>query len=116
MTESTGFEGWCVVELMGHVTLAGFVSEQEIGGSKLLRIDIPETDANPGFSKLVGTSSIYGITPADEETVRTICSSPQRPFNSYELTRAFDKYFARRLEQEMPGIEDRVRRQLTHAE
>lgn len=109
-----GFSAWCVVELMGHVTLAGFVTEQEIAGSKLIRIDIPETESNPGFSKMVGTSSIYGITPVDEATVMMICKRPQRPFSSYELQEAFDKYFETRLEREMPGIEDRVRRSLTH--
>ena len=111
--ESAAFEGWCVVELMGHVTLAGYVSEQQIAGDKLIRIDIPDTESNPAFTKLVGTASIYGITPCDEETVRTLCQRPQRPFSSYELSSAFEKYFETRLESEMPRIEDDVRKRLT---
>ncbi len=112
MTET--FRGWCVVELMGHVTLAGYVSEQEIGGSALLRIDVPETEAGPAFTKMVGTGSIYGITPVDEETVMTICSQgAQKPFASWELQTAFRKYYNRRLEEERPHIEDQIRRQLT---
>ena len=108
------FRGWCVVELMGHVTLAGYVSEQEIAGSALIRIDVPETEAGPSFTKLVGSSSIYGITPVDEETVRTICSEgAQKPFSSWELQSAFRKYYEKRLEQDRPMIEDQVRRQLT---
>lgn len=107
-----GFRGWCVVELMGHTTLAGFVSEQEIAGSALVRIDVPETDKGPGFSKIVGTGAIFGITPVDEATVRTICENPQQPFSSWELQTAFRKYYAAQLEKDMPGIEDRVRRAL----
>ncbi len=35
------FETWAILELMGHRRLAGFVTEQEIGGANLLRIDVP---------------------------------------------------------------------------
>lgn len=115
MTEAAGagFRGWCVVELMGHVTLAGFVTEQEIAGSKLIRIDIPETEAGPQFTKLVGAGSIYGITPVDEDTVRAICcEGAQKPFASWELQAAFRKYYDKRLEQERPYIEEQVRRSL----
>jgi len=40
---SEKFEGWCVLELMGHRRLAGYVSEQEIAGADMLRIDVPST-------------------------------------------------------------------------
>ena len=40
-------------------------------------------------------ASTVRITPVDEETVLTVCSRPQRPFQSYELQEAFDKYFER---------------------
>lgn len=117
MTDSNGIRGWCVVELMGHVTLAGHVSEQEVGGTALLRIDVPGTEAGPAFTKMVGTSAIYGITPVDEETVRTICEEEsQRPFASWALQDAFRKYYQKRLEQERPMIEDDVRRRLAHQE
>lgn len=113
-TESSKFKGWCVVELMGHVTLAGFVSEQEIAGSALIRIDVPETDAGPAFTKMVGTGSVYGITPVDEQAVRAICSEgAQRPFSAWQLQSAFEKYYESRLKTDRPRIEDEVRRQLT---
>lgn len=111
--EKAGFRGWCVVELMGHVTLAGFVSEQEIAGSKLIRIDIPDSATGPAFTKLVGAGSIYGITPVDEATVVAMCSErAQRPFSAWELQSAFDKYYEKRLEAERPGIERDVRQRL----
>lgn len=107
------FAGWAVVELMGHITLAGYVTEQEIGGSMLLRIDVPESETGPAFSKLVGTGAIYGITPVDEDTVRAIVAeSSPRPFSAYELSRAFDRYYKRRLETEKPELEAEFRNRL----
>ena len=42
MPESeNGFEGWAIVELMGHRRLGAWVSETEIGGASMLRLDIP---------------------------------------------------------------------------
>lgn len=42
MTESnkTPFEGWAILELMGHRRLAGFVKEEEHFGVGLIRIDV----------------------------------------------------------------------------
>lgn len=31
---------WAILELMGHRRLAGFITEQEIGGSAMLRLDV----------------------------------------------------------------------------
>lgn len=113
--DTIGFRGWCIVELMGHVTLAGFVSEQEIAGTKMIRIDVPESERGPKFTKLVGAGSIYGITPVDEDTVQMMCreSTPQ-PFSSYELQTAFRRYYKTQLERDMPRIRDEVQRSLTH--
>ena len=35
------FEGWAIVELMGHRRLAGYVQQAEMFGTVLLRIDVP---------------------------------------------------------------------------
>jgi hypothetical protein len=57
------FEQWCILEIMGHQTFAGLVSEQAIGGASFVRIDVPEADGLPAFSKCFGAGSIYCITP-----------------------------------------------------
>lgn len=45
------FKEWCVVELMGHVRMAGLVTEVELFGSKQGRIDIPmEMDSSLNIS------------------------------------------------------------------
>lgn len=36
------FEGWAIVELMGHRRLGGYVHEVELAGAAMLRIDVPE--------------------------------------------------------------------------
>jgi hypothetical protein len=61
------FEGWAVVELMGRNMIAGYVSEQVIAGAAMLRVDVPATASLPPFTKFVGGSAIYGITPVTEE-------------------------------------------------
>jgi hypothetical protein len=38
------FDSWCVLELMGHVRMAGRVTEEERFGVKMGRIDVPDAD------------------------------------------------------------------------
>jgi hypothetical protein len=42
-----GFDSWCVLELFGHVRMAGRVTEEERFGSKMGRIDVPGEGACP---------------------------------------------------------------------
>lgn len=66
MQEQTAFEGFAIVELMGHNMIAGYVSEQSIAGAAMLRVDVPATDMQPAFTKFFGGAAIYGITPTTE--------------------------------------------------
>lgn len=80
------FEQWCILEIMGHQTYAGVVSEQVIGGASFVRIDVPECDGVPAFSKCFGASSIYCITPVTEEVARLRAKSlRQAPLSVYDL-------------------------------
>jgi hypothetical protein len=36
------FEGWAIVELMGHRRLGAYVRETELAGAAMLRLDVPE--------------------------------------------------------------------------
>ena len=65
--QQTAFEGWAIVEIMGHNTIAGYVSEQSIAGTAMLRVDVPANEHQPAFTKFYGGSSIYGLTPTTEE-------------------------------------------------
>lgn len=91
MTEA--FKSWCIVELMGHVTLAGYVTETEIGGGKLMRIDVPQSKNMQAFTSFFGASSVYKMTPVDEHTVRALCEGQQQqPFSAWSLQQAFSDW------------------------
>lgn len=64
-------ENWAVVELMGHVRLAGKLTEEEKFGSKLGRLDIPDGE---GFiTQFFGGGSVYRITYVSEAVARDVC-------------------------------------------
>lgn len=86
--EARQFEAWAIVEVMGHRQFAGFVTEQALGGASFVRVDVPESDGLPAFTKLLGAGSIYAITPCTEETAKAFaCKSRQRAFSTYEAPR-----------------------------
>lgn len=60
-------KNWAVVELLGHVRIAGLVSEVEMFGSKLGRIDIPLPPV-PGCAKCFG----IGLIPSAMSSDKTI--------------------------------------------
>jgi hypothetical protein len=75
------FDTFAIVQVMGHQAYAGRASEASIGGASFLRIDVPETNGEPGFTKFLGAGSIFDITPCDEETaLRAAASLRTRPF------------------------------------
>lgn len=68
-------EFWAIVEVMGHVTYAGRVSQYTAFGAALVRVEVPEivlSDGSmvPAFEKLLGVGSIYAITPCTEAAAR----------------------------------------------
>lgn len=71
----TSFEGWAILELMGHRRLAGYVREETIAGAAFVRIDVPEqTPATDGetnghaskATQFYAPAAIYCITPTTE--------------------------------------------------
>lgn len=92
------FEGWAILELMGHRRLAGFVSEQDIAGSAFVRIDVPgyihteptgEQDERGKATQFYSPQAVYCITPTTEQTARaTATASSVAPFSEWELRRA----------------------------
>jgi hypothetical protein len=63
------FEQFAIVELFGHQTLAGKVTEQVIAGTGFLRIDVPREDGSI-VTRLQNPKSVYGIRPCTEEVAR----------------------------------------------
>lgn len=84
--ENNAFEGWCVLELFGHRRLGGYVSEQEIAGVAMLRIDVPGKDDKVVATQYYGSSAIYALTPTTEEMAKAVALRNQpRPVSRFEL-------------------------------
>lgn len=78
---------WGILQLMGHVRIAGIISEEERFGAKVGRIDIPRE--NGTFStEYFNASSIYRLQFTTEEVARTVAAQIEnRPIYSYEMPR-----------------------------
>lgn len=106
MEEQAKFEGWAIIEMMGHRREIGFVTTETFGAGCLFRVDTPELPereyeltrpewvgqdyapigakvkrpATPARSCLVGPPAIYAINPCTEEAARkAIESTHARP-------------------------------------
>ena len=84
------FEEWALVEVMGHQSFVGYVTETQIGGAAMVRVDVPEVPATetrpgePAFTKYFGGGSIYSITPISEEFARAAAARRRdKPHNIY---------------------------------
>lgn len=79
-------EFWAIVEIMGHQQIAGKVSEETIAGAAMLRVDVPEVEDQPQFTKFYSASAIYAITPTEERIARAAASSMRaRPVELWRL-------------------------------
>lgn len=78
---------WAIVELMGHVKMAGKLTEEEKFGSKMGRLDIPDGD---GFvTQYFSGSSIYRITIVTEDVARMVRkSNDPAPVSSWDFPKA----------------------------
>jgi hypothetical protein len=90
---SEKFDLWALVELFGHTKIAGRCTEQNIAGTNMLRVDVPETKSQPAFTRFFGSSAIYAINPMDEQSTRIIVEKLQQaPINSYDVSAVMKKH------------------------
>lgn len=79
------FEGWAILELMGHRKLAGRVSEAVIGGGSFIRIDVPGENADVA-TQFYAPGAVYCITPCTEDLARrTAAGCRPAPVTEYDL-------------------------------
>src|SRR6185312_2055970 len=84
-TQKETFEGWAILELMGHRRLAGNVREVSLFGGSFCRIDIPGPN-NTTATQYYGASSIYALTPTTEDIARAVATREQpEPAHRWEL-------------------------------
>ena len=80
------FEGWAIVELMGHRRLAGYVREVELAGAAMLRLDVPEHGDEPAATQFYSAAALYCLTPTTEDMARQVAASARvAPVQRWEL-------------------------------
>lgn len=80
------YEGWAIVELMGHRRLGGRVSQVEQYGVPMLRIDVPGVDGADVATQFYSGGSLYCLTPTTEEMARAVALKNQpAPVQRWEL-------------------------------
>lgn len=77
---------WGILELMGHIRLAGRISEEEKFGAKMGRIDVPLKDGTFA-TQYFGASSVYRLSLVSEEVARSVALNLIQPVpvSSWEL-------------------------------
>lgn len=61
------FDGWAIVELLGHRVRYGRASEVTMFGEAFCKIEIP---SEPPAVEFYSGKALYGIRPASEESIR----------------------------------------------
>lgn len=86
-TTAPAFEEWAIVELMGHRRLAGKVTQAEMFGTALMRLDVYPGDAEqPTATQFYGGSSIYCLTPTTESVCRRFAKNvAPEPVTKWDL-------------------------------
>jgi hypothetical protein len=85
-TDATPFEGWTILELMGHRRLGGYVREVTVAGAGFLRIDVYGHEGEAVATQLYPPSSVYCMTPTTEAMARAAGqASHVQPVSRWEL-------------------------------
>jgi len=99
-TENTFQPTWAIVELFGHQKIAGQVSEQTIGGTSFIRVDVPETDDSPAFTRTFHGNAVYAFNWTTEETARAEAKRIKaQPINLFDLREAAQKLVDQKIQE-----------------
>ncbi len=83
------FEGYAVLELMGHRRLGGYVRETTLAGAAVFRIDIPKKDADcwkttdaptkpeTAATQFYGGAALFALTPCRAAMARAVALHAQ---------------------------------------
>ncbi len=62
---------WAIVEIMGHKVRAGSISDAQLGGATLLRIQhpsLPDHDGAGPLTELYSSSALFSVRPCARDT------------------------------------------------
>ena len=86
------FSEWAIVELMGHIRVAGHLTEQQVAGGHFLRLDIHKEEGPAVITQLIPPppgGPVYRITITTEAVARKIGGrSVPEPVARWELEAA----------------------------
>ena len=101
------FDEWAVVDVTGHQRYVGRVTEQVIAGEGFVRVDVPKVGEQPKWSKIVGTKSIYSITPVSEAVAKAMAEKLMKsPVSVYDVPAGFMADLRRKLTVDGYEIDD----------
>jgi len=79
------YEGYVILELMGHRRLIGYLSEATLAGAAFVRIDVLDARGESN-TQYYSPQAVYAITPTTEETARRAASlNTVAPISRWEL-------------------------------
>ncbi|MFB2970395.1 hypothetical protein ACE1CD_15585 [Aerosakkonema sp. BLCC-F183] len=86
-TKSEGnFEGFVIIEIMGHRKLGGYIKEQTIASMAYIRLDTFNKAGEVAATQFYNPSSVYCITPTTKEVAIAFGLNNQpAPEKSWEL-------------------------------
>lgn len=84
--QGESYEGWTILELMGHRRLAGYVREQSVGGAAFIRIDVPGDGDENVATQFYSPSAVYCMTPTTEDLARKVAKGARpAPVTQWDL-------------------------------
>lgn len=70
---------WAVVELTGsELTIGCRIRETSIAGTGMLRLDIPATTGNDGWTEYIAPGAVYAIHPTTRDVAATAAAGASR--------------------------------------
>lgn len=83
------YEGWAVVELMGHRRLGGHVTSVTYCGVPMLLVNVPGEGDAVLASQLYSPSALYCLTPCGEAEARAVAAQNKpQPVHPWEMRAA----------------------------
>lgn len=86
-TAGTEFQGWVILELMGHRRLGGYLKAEAIAGFSFLRIDVFGLEGETAIAtQFYPPSAVYCLTPTTEVIARHFgCRHQPMPVTRFDL-------------------------------
>lgn len=83
--ETFRFDGWAIIEFMGHRKRAGQVKTADIGGTAVFQVTTQTPDGQP-LVEVYAASSLYCLTPVTEDVARNVAERINpAPISAWDL-------------------------------